>query len=77
MSPGHRHDGLRKKNVSYDNFGKALLDSIIGRKHFEISKNYFLNLIYIKLAGDRQIKIFPLYQAGVITPICFVFPGKF
>ena len=30
MSLGHRQGGLRRKNASYDNFGKALLDSTVG-----------------------------------------------
>ena len=40
-------------------------------------KNHFLNLIYIKFAGDRQIKIVPLNRAGEITPICIFYKLNF
>ena len=34
---------------------------------------HFLNLIYLKLAEDRQTKIVTLNQAGKITPVVLQF----
>ena len=64
-----------KKNC----FGLGILSTIqieIGKTcgaegNFEISRNNFLNLIYIKLTKDRQIKIVPLNRAGESTQISF------
>ena len=40
-------------------------------------KNHFLNLIYIKSAKDRKLKIILLNRAGKIWSICFFLQVKF
>ena len=40
-------------------------------------KNHFLNLIYIKSAKDRKLKIILLNRAGKIWSICFFYKLNF